>query len=147
MLVPHYKIEFNVLECENFIQFGIMPSVKEDKHFLKACAHGNLRLVRKLVNAGAFTHGGCGCALKYALKHGRFNIISYLIGLGAQTRSLELNEQQIIKKYIKNKNYFKILAAKRIYFWWIRRCYQMTTPSGIRMAFRNLAEHERLCAT
>jgi len=33
----------------------------------------------------------------------------------------------------------RIRAQKKIYFWWIPICYDITRPCGMRMAERNLA--------
>jgi hypothetical protein len=37
-------------------------------------------------------------------------------------------------------------AQAKLYFWWIQKCYTMSSPSGIRMAYRNLAAYETMCA-
>jgi hypothetical protein len=75
-------------------------------------------------------------------------LLGYLSVLGYFRIENYVSEQNHRYKYIYLKHYKRreTRAASRIYFWWIRRCFDMSAPSGIRMCLASLARHEALVA-
>ena len=118
---------------------------------------GHIKIIKYLVSLGIGDSLNASTILRTALStpttvwyvlHAwkKYEIIAYAMSLGAFSPKLTEAHRKYAAIYIRNQDMCstETRAQKRIYFWWIQRCYQMTTPSGIRMAYRNLAEYEAL---
>jgi hypothetical protein len=100
-----------------------------------------------LISQGANIHAYNDHALNLAVGLNNFEVIAYLIAAGASAPYLTEFHRRYAAVWARGQERLRIRAAKRIYFWWIQRCYEMPNPSGIRMAYRNLDEFETLCAS
>jgi hypothetical protein len=159
------------------ISLGADINTENGTPLYKAAMHGNLAIVKMLVDLGANIHMCKDMALRVASLDGRLDVVRYLVSRGANITAVNnysirlasafeqletawylacngANEAYLSHKarqygaiWQRSQERRRTRASTRIYFWWIRQCYQMSNPSGIRMAFRNLAEYESLCAT
>ena len=109
-----------------------------------ASLYGHLDVVQYLISQGA----NIRTINEYAmLSYRNPYIVAYLVSQGAPIFRSTTFQRQYISIYMKHNKPYKTRAASRIYFWWIPKCHEMSAPSGIRMAYRNLAKYESLCAS
>jgi hypothetical protein len=104
-----------------------------------------LELCRYFVYRGVDIHAANDYLLSCAIKDGQLNSIAYLVSRGAQTPQLTEFHRKYAAIWAKGQARLLLRIQKRIYFWWIRKCHEMSSPSGIRMAYRSLDNHEAIC--
>ena len=137
--------KYNDLEALKRLELqGINIHEENDSALITAAAYGHMRIVQYLVSRGANVRANNDNAIKIASLCREFEMIAYLVSQGASTTNLPENQVRYASIYIRNQ---ERRAASRIYFWWIPRCYDMSRPAGIRMAYRNLEAFETLCAS
>ena len=112
-----------------------------------AMENGHLDVVQYLVSQGADIHANADDAVLWASECGYLDVVAYLVSQGAPIPpNISKFQCNYISIYLKHYKCREIRATSRIYFWWIRRCYEMSRGSGIRMCLASLAEYETLCA-
>jgi len=111
-----------------------------------ASYNGHLNVVKYLVSQGADIHAENDHAVRGASSYEHLDVVAFLVSLGAPTTGLYEFSLRYVTIYMKHYKRREIRTASRIYFWWIQKCYPLSCPSGIRMAYRNLAEYETMCA-
>jgi ankyrin repeat protein len=139
-----------------------------------ASGNGNLEMIIYLVSLGADIQSNENYAVQWASKNGHLEVVKYLVSLGADIQSdnnyslrwASLNGHLEVVKYLcdagadiskiseKYKKYFLFCqkmeakrrhrAQKKIYFWWIPICYDITRECGQRMMLKNLAKTKEL---
>ena len=115
-----------------------------------ACRNGHLAIIKYLVARGANIYtlnrlqNDC---FDEAFFNNEYEIQAYLVSQGADKSRLSLTASHYTAIWINNQESSRIQAQKRIYFWWIRRCFDMSAPSGIRMCLASLAAYKSLCAS
>jgi len=79
-------------------------------------------------------------AIYWASCTDRFETIKYLISMGQPTTFLTTTQKLYILFCEKMQEKKRVKAQKKIYFWWIQICYDLSHPSGCgqRMAQKNL---------
>jgi hypothetical protein len=105
-------------------------------------------IVRYLVSHGASVSTILRYLIKSELDYYHLEIVAYLLSWGATDiftiPKFYLSYADI---WARGQERRRIRTQKRIYFWWIRRCFDMSAPSGIRMCLSNLDRHEKMCAS
>ena len=148
---------------EYLVSIGANVRSKNDRALIMASHYGHLKIVKYLVSQGANIH----CTLKDELNfsypmdiciylsgnspiqrasvHGHLDVVVYLSNLGAD---ISTNINPAHKRYIafcrKMEEKRRHRAAKKIYFWWIPICYDITRACGQRMKLKNLAKTQQL---
>ena len=114
--------------------YGIPLLVKS--HLIRACINDHLSIVTCLLDRNITLLEG---DIKKISEKGSYEIVNYIV------KKLNINQEHLSERYktytlfcqkMKNKN--RIRAQKKIYFWWIQICYDITKPCGKRMAHHNL---------
>ena len=111
-----------------------------------ASEKGHLDVVRYLISQGADIHAKDNYAVRSASHNKYFAVVAYLVVQGAPITYLPEFQRRYTTIYMKHYKRREIRAVSRIYFWWIQKCYPLSCPSGIRMAYRNLQAYETMCA-
>jgi hypothetical protein len=111
-----------------------------------AACHGLLKLVRYLVSRGVDFHQYDEAAVRWAYRNGYVETVCYLVSQGASLSRFNTAQCRHIKICMKHYERREILAASKIYFWWIPKCYRISSASGVRMALVNVKTFEDLCA-
>jgi hypothetical protein len=149
-LVLHYAAMCGYLDIMKYVveYHNVNIHVDGDMPLRIAMVHGQLTIVRYLmehrhVNITAVND----YSIHLASTFGHFETAWYLVCNGANEAYLSHKARQYGAIWQRNQERSRTRASTQIYFWWVQKCYQMTTPSGIRMAYRNLAEYESLCAS
>ena len=83
-------------------------------------------------------------AIYWAGHTDRRETIKYLASVGASTKFLTETQKRYMAFCKKMEEKKRIRAQKKIYFWWIQICYDMSRECGKRMANRNLSSFEEL---
>jgi len=106
-----------------------------------ASAKGHLHIVKYLVSLGGDVHGS-GNPLQWPLANGHFEMVKYLAEQGVSTETVDGK----CLEYLKFCDKMKAKAQKKIYFWWIPICYDMSHPSGCgkRMAKHSLEAYNKI---
>jgi len=134
------------LDVVKYLVFQGADIHAEDDYAVRfASQRGHLDVVRYLVSKGADIHARNNAAVRLASQREYPDVVAYLVSQGAPITAISEFQLQYIAIYMKHHKRREIRAESKIYFWWIQRCYQMSSPTGIRMAYRNLAEYESLC--
>ena len=139
---------FGYLEVVKYLVSQGADINANDNYAVRMASHnGHLEIVRYLVSQGADVHANNNSAVQWASLNEYLDVVAYLVSQGASTTHISEFHRQYTTIYMKHYKRREIRATSKIYFWWIRRCYPLSSPSGIRMAYRNLAEYEGLCAS
>jgi hypothetical protein len=81
----------------------------------------------------------------WASENGHLEIVRYLISLGYPT---DIIEDERCKRYIafcdRMEQRKKLLAQKKIYYWWIQICYDPETNVGKRMLEKSWVEFDKI---
>jgi hypothetical protein len=113
---------------------------------LHATLYSNLRNIRKLIKLGGEIQYSSYHVVRCAEQFGKIGMLWYFMSIGAPLSVIRKDLHQSIAEYACKFEAKCTIAAKRIYFWWIRRCYVLYgKPSGIRMMFRNITVFHMLC--
>jgi len=119
------------------INCGANYRVKDDWPVCLASSRGYLAIVKYLVELGSDPRANNDLALKWASTHDHLETVKYLVYKGAP--SCIITDKQ--KEYISFCNRMEILsktrAQKKLYFWWIPICYDITRDVGKRMLQKN----------
>jgi hypothetical protein len=102
-----------------------------------AIVNGHLEIVKYLFSLGVDVKN---VGIDWYISPTRYEVIKYLISKGI---SIELVKDERCKRYLifcdRMEKKKRVLAQKKIYYWWIEICYDPEHPSGCgkRMAERN----------
>jgi len=136
------------LDVVRYLVFqGVNIHAENDEAVRWASYFGHLDVVRYLLSQGANIHADNDLAVRVASGNGLLEAVAHLVSLGAPTTHISEFHRRYATIYMKHYKRRKIRAASRIYFWWIRRCYPLSHPSGIRMAYWNLQAYETMCSS
>jgi len=99
-----------------------------------ASNRGHLEVVKYLVSQGADVQAFISWAVQQASRNRHLELVKYLVSRGAPTTDISEKARHYLSfcKRIEEKR--RIRAQKKIYFWWIPICYDITRPCGKRMA-------------
>jgi hypothetical protein len=152
----YFALEFGQLACLKYlVSHGADIRTCADYALTIATHEGYLSIVKYVISLGV--KADCvecydGDMIFGMLSYGDgeiFNIwmetFYYLMDKGGLITELTGKSYVFATIYKRNIPIRRNRAIKRIYYWWIRRCYGMSHPSGIRMAYRNLTEFEGMC--
>lgn len=70
-----------------------------------ACSHGNLKIVKKMIEAGADIHANKSCALNFACRSGNLELVQYLLSLNVDVNSVDVYNYSTISSAIIGGNY------------------------------------------
>ena len=109
-----------------------------------AAENGHLEMVRYLLSVGADFRSYNDWACRWSAINGHLELAAYLVSAGASRRGLSQRCISYISfcKRINEKN--RIRAQKKIYYWWIQICYDITRECGKRMALRSFAAYQAI---
>jgi ankyrin repeat protein len=107
---------------------------------------GHLAVVEFLVSKGSDFRADNNSSVLWASNNGHLEVVGYLVSQGASTTNISENAHHYLSFCQKMKEKMQIRAQKKIYFWWIPICYDLSHPSGCgqRMAQRNLALYQSM---
>ena len=127
-----------------FINRGIDIHYDNDLPLRFAINGGHLNTVKYLVAHGANIHS----AISIACITEKLEIIAYLIEMGVTIDEIPAETRGKVEKYIefciKMRWKIRVRATKKIYFWWIPICYDISRKTGIRMMRKNYEEYKRI---
>ena len=161
-------------KLKTLLENGRIPNLQEelDYNFRHACRHGQLKIAEFLGSKGAGKNM-LNLVLSYQFKRAKLDIVKYLVSQGANpSRSFHLEENDDIEdfevvKYLlslgaqfdylppKVKQYLAFCekiekriperAQKKIYFWIIPKLYDLRYESGQRLMQKNYEKYLELC--
>ena len=163
-------------DVKSLVERGANPHAFGYIHFISSVASGHLKIVEYLYSIGANIRVNNDMALKHAIVNGHLEIVKYLLSLGADTEnmgtgwilyiastrfeivkyliskgvSIELVKDERCKRYLsfceRMEEKKRVLAQKKIYFWWIQICYDPNHHSGCgkRMLEKSWLEFDKL---
>ena len=148
-LVIRYASEFGHLEVVKYlVSQGADVRASDDKAIIWASAYGHLEVVKYLVSQGANIRADNDSAIKNASFSGHLEVVKYLVSQGASITNLGDVYYEKVEKYLsfckKMEEKVRIKAQKKIYYWWIPICYDVSRECGRRMAQKNLEEYTKL---
>jgi len=133
--------EYGVLEN---VEYLISKGENIDPMCLRiAVANGHLDVVMCLVRAGSKIETSLLCHNKH------YEIVKYLVSMGGDRSVISSQAEKYLKFCEKMQPKIREKAQKKIYFWWIPICYDITHPSGCgkRMMQKNWEATQQLMAT
>ena len=100
------------------------------------CYYGHFEIVKYLVEkCGADVRSRNDLAVRWASRHGHLEIVKYLIEKCGAILHLA-NPKYDRYLIVCEKGGKRCLMAKRIYFWWVRACYNPNTLTGQRSTYK-----------
>jgi hypothetical protein len=144
----------NLQVIKYFVSQGVNIHACNGCVITRSVLFGHLEIVRYVISKRACTdadidtHAIWNKAIQLAVSNKNMEIAYYLYEIGAE---LPLNSYKYAdftyfrSKFAKRVERTRIRAISKIYFWWIPKCHDMATPSGIRQAYRNLQAFEIMC--
>lgn len=143
---------------------SIGASLQSDKDYalITASEKGYLEIVKYLVSQGANIHCTFKDELNFSLSmdiviylsgnspiqrasvHEHLDVVVYLSNLGADISNISPTHKRYIAFCQKMEEKRRHRAAKKIYYWWIEICYDITRACGQRMKLKNLAKTQQL---
>jgi hypothetical protein len=115
-----------------------------DFAFILAASNGHLEVVKYLVSLGADIHRHDNYAIISASSNGHLEVVKYLASLKADVSKITKKARKYIDFCKKMAEKRRHRAAKKIYFWWIPICYDITRECGQRMKLKNLETAKEL---
>ena len=120
---------------------------KNELALTSATFYGHLKIVRYLISeCFANINENNSFYLARAFNNRYLEVMAYLVSQGVDASYLIRFHRQYAVIWARGQERARIRAQKRIYFWWIRECHQMSAPSGIRMCLASLVRYESICA-
>ena len=160
LIIASEKGYFEIVEY--LVSIGANVRSKNDRALIMASHYGHLKIVKYLVSQGANIH----CTLKdefnfsYSMEiciylsgnspiqrasvHGHLDVVVYLSNLGADISNISPTHKRYIAFCRKMEEKRRHRAAKKIYYWWIEICYDITRACGQRMKLKNLEKTQEL---
>ena len=129
------------------VSIGADVSVYDNYSVCLAAANGHLEVVRYLAEIGADIHAREDVAVRWADSNIQYEIVKFLVDNGAPTAEISLNAKRYIEFRKKMEKLRILRAQKKLYFWWIEICYDMTRECGKRMASRNLDAYNAIVSS
>lgn len=123
---------------------GADVSVYDNYSVCLAAANGHLKVVEYLAEIGADIHARDDVAVRWADSNIQYEIVKFLVDNGAPPEKISVNAKRYIEFRKKMEKLRRLRAQKKIYFWWIQICYDMTRDCGKRMADKNLEEYKSI---
>ena len=108
------------------------------------CQFGNLKIVKYLIEKCVFIYRPDEIfGIPYALGNGHFEFVKYLVEkcnaiLPPYTPAKYFLYLSICEK---GETYRRIRASKKIYFWWVRNCYNPDSLCGHRSIYKGYREY------
>ena len=109
-----------------------------------ASNNGHLEMVKYLVEkCGANARAKDNCAVRWACESGHFEVIKYLVDKCGAILPAEVNPdyERYLIVYEKGEKKRRCIMAKRIYFWWVRACYNPNSLCGQRSMYKGYREY------
>ena len=95
-----------------------------------AAEFGHLKVVQYLASKGVNIQARDNSAVCNASWNRHFEIVRFLISKGADRTMILPSSEKYLKFCEKMQPKIREKAQKKIYFWWIPICYDITHPSG-----------------
>ena len=121
--------------------------------FRIACAKGHLDLVRYFIELGADITVDGSYPIIWACIGGHLQVVKYLVSKGADitVQGNVFFSEDFWKRYNKYVSFCEKMekkirekAQKKIYFWWIPICYDVSRECGKRMMIKNWEKTQEL---
>ena len=109
-----------------------------------ACQYGHLEVVKYLYESGANFRAGNNYAIVMASKNDHYEVVKYLSEIGADISRISEKHKKYISFCHKMEAKKRERAQKKIYYWWIPICYDITRECGQRMKYKNLTKAQEL---
>ena len=103
-----------------------------------ASKYGYLSIVKYLCEAGADIRSENDGAVQLASHMGHYEVVKYLCENGADVSKISEKQAKYISFCQTMETKIRDRAQKKIYFWWIPICYDLTRDCGKRMMQKNL---------
>jgi hypothetical protein len=102
-------------------------------------------MVKYLIEeVGADIRNRNDCAIYLASLNDKLQVVQYLYENGADITRISEKHQKYILFCEKMKRKIRERSQKRIYFWWIPICYDVSRETGKRMMLKNLEKAREL---
>jgi ankyrin repeat protein len=109
-----------------------------------ASFYGYLEIVKYLCERAADVKSIESFLVKLASQKSHHEVVKYLYERGADISEISEDAKKYISFCEKMKNKVRERAQRRIYFWWIPICYDITRDCGKRMMLKNLEKAKEL---
>lgn len=130
--------------CSYLLSKGADVHSGNDYALRWACDHGQLKPVKLLVENGAYIEAQDNFSIFWANENKHYEIVDYLLEKKADWNRIKHDSSGYLKyKGILNKS--KIKAQKKLYFWWIKICYDHERSVGKRMMVKSWIAFNRIC--
>jgi hypothetical protein len=154
LITASEKGYFEIVEYLVFL--GANVRRQKNQALIMASQYGHLKVVKYLVSQGADIHGTFKDELDFSLSidiviyltgnspiqsasiHGHLDVVLYLSNLGADISNICPAHKRYIAFCRKMEEKRRHRAAKKIYYWWIQICYDITRECGQRTKLKNL---------
>jgi ankyrin repeat protein len=140
-----YACENGHIEVVKFlVSLGANVRMKDDTTLRRSAQNGHIEVVKYLCEAGADIHLYNNSAVTWASWNGHIEVVMYLYERGADISNITYDHEKCISFCEKMKQNIRHRAQKKIYFWWIPICYDITRNCGKRMMEKNLDKAKEL---
>ena len=119
---------------------NLNPRGENDRSLKVASQYGNFESVKYLIE-------DCGAnaneyAVQQALEYDHFEVVKYLVEkCGTIVPHNFYKYQRYVSVYNKGQTRRKYIASKKIYFWWVRVCYDPNSLCGQRSIYKGYREY------
>ena len=127
----------NLEIVKQFVSTGADIRFNIDLAVRMASCEGYLEIVKYLVSLGADIRSYNDSAIRFADDFYNFEVVKYLYEQGADISYISENAMKYIAFCQKMEEKKRHRAQKRIYFWWIPICYDISRACGQRMKLKN----------
>lgn len=121
--------------------------ILNDWSLCMAARGGHLSIVEYLVSKGSDVSTDNYLPLRWASAEDHMEVVKFLVLNGSPHTLITPRQRQYISFCVEMQRKKRERAQKKIYFWWIERCYDLERAVGNRMMLKNLLAYQMLMDT
>ena len=116
------------------VEYLVALGADNDYALQMASENGHFKMVEYLVSDGADIRSDDDYAVQRASENGHHEVAKYLVSRGADGSKITQESRRYLSFCQRMEDQKKHRAQKKIFFWWIPKCYNPKTDIGKRMA-------------